>query len=199
MSVCLMGEVWGLDVNHARLLILLALADHADDRGRNIYPSLSLVAWKTGYSKRRVRAIVSELREQGILIQVTPSRWHRATHYRLNLDPLPRKSPLKREEEISPLSDRGRKSETLREEILSSREEILSSREEAATSAKPSSESSLKSSGNPAAGVLKNDKRSEGKEDRRSTQSPEERKKLLAEQARILKERERREQNLQSN
>ena len=189
MSVRLMGEVWGLDVNHARLLILLALADHADDRGRNIYPSLSLVAWKTGYSKRRVRAIVSELREQGILIQVTPSRWHRATHYRLNLDPLPRKSPLKREEEISPLSDRGRKSETLREEILSSREE-------AATSAKPSSESSLKSSGNPAAGVLKNDKRSEGKEDRRSTQSPEERKKLLAEQAQILKEREQHEQVL---
>lgn len=167
MSVRLMGEVWGLDVDHARLLVLLALADHADDRGRNIYPSLGLVAWKTGYSKRRIRAIVSELREHGVLVQVRRSHWHRAAVYHLDVSKLPRKIPFEskkyREEKISSQESEGGKSAASREEIPSSREENLGTREEAATSAKSSSESSIESSGNPGARLLKKDKESDSK------------------------------------
>lgn len=157
MSVRLMGEVWGLDVDHARLLILLALADHADDKGRNIYPSLNLVAWKTGYSKRQVRSVVRGLREEGALIVVKRASWHRPTHYRLDLGKLPQKAPLEREELSSSLENSGGKSEALRGETASSREEMFSNRAEVATSAKPSVNPSTKSSKNPAIGLLKNE------------------------------------------
>lgn len=75
-----MGKVWDLDLPHNQLLVLLALADHADHEGNNVYPSLGLVAWKTGYSEQQVRRILKLLVESGILIERgrvpgTPTRY----------------------------------------------------------------------------------------------------------------------------
>ncbi len=41
--------------------ILLAMADYADDEGRNCYPSYARLAWKTGYSTRQVEKALAEL------------------------------------------------------------------------------------------------------------------------------------------
>ena len=183
-----MGEVWTLDVDHARLLILLALADHADDKGRNIYPSLGLVAWKTGYSKRRVRSIVSDLRGEGVLIQVKPSRWHRAAHYRLDLSKLPRKIPLEeeknREENFSPQESEEGKSRASREEISDRREEISDIREETAISSKSSYDPSLESSENQAQAFFKkgsSDRIHKDSVDKKSKIETKERMKLITE------------------
>lgn len=63
-----MGRVWGLALTHSKLIVLMALADHANDEGGNIYPSMSTVAWKTGYSSRQVQRIISEMADEGILV-----------------------------------------------------------------------------------------------------------------------------------
>lgn len=63
-----MGKVWDLDLPHNQLLVLLALADHADHEGNNVFPSLGLVAWKTGYSEQQVRRVMRSLVIDGILI-----------------------------------------------------------------------------------------------------------------------------------
>jgi len=49
-------------------LVLLAFADHANDEGRAAYPSLELVARKTGLSLRAVKNTVRALVHAGILI-----------------------------------------------------------------------------------------------------------------------------------
>lgn len=65
-----MSQVWDLDLPHNELLILLAMTDHADHDGKNIYPSMGLIAWKTGYSERQVRRVVHKLVKSGVLVLV---------------------------------------------------------------------------------------------------------------------------------
>ena len=48
MSIKIMSQVWELDINHSEMIVLLAMADHADDDGQNCYPSNAYLAWKPG-------------------------------------------------------------------------------------------------------------------------------------------------------
>lgn len=97
MSGKMMGAVFDLQLDAPEMLILLALADHADHDGRNIRPRLGYVAWKTGYSERQVRRIVRKLEGLQILRcqgHATGGR-HRSTLYRMDISHAPRKSPYK--------------------------------------------------------------------------------------------------------
>lgn len=82
MSVKMMGRVWELDLDHPQAWVLMALADHADHDGRNIYPSVPLIAWKTGYSARQVQRILGSLVEIGVLlVEAEGGGRGRSTHY----------------------------------------------------------------------------------------------------------------------
>lgn len=88
MSIKAMTWAWDQDVPPAAKLVLLALGDHADDRGGNSYPSVELIGRKTGYSTRQVQRILSELiRLDAIDIQQPPraTQPRRPTTYALNL------------------------------------------------------------------------------------------------------------------
>jgi hypothetical protein len=67
MSAKIMGQVWELDLPANKQIVLLAMADHADHEGENVYPSLGLIAWKTGYSESQTRRIIKALVADGIL------------------------------------------------------------------------------------------------------------------------------------
>ena len=60
-----MAWVWRQNLTPASKIVLLAIADHADDDGGNAYPSKSTLALKTGYSERQVIRIVNELTAGG--------------------------------------------------------------------------------------------------------------------------------------
>lgn len=62
------GKVWDLELSPPKQIVLLAMADHADHEDGNIYPSVGLIAWKTGYSDRQVRRIMKELELEGLLV-----------------------------------------------------------------------------------------------------------------------------------
>ena len=53
MSGLVMGLVWELPIEgefgRAEKFILLAYADHSDQNGKNIFPSVDLISAKTGY------------------------------------------------------------------------------------------------------------------------------------------------------
>lgn len=87
MSVKAMSRVWELQLHHAERLVLLALADHADHLGANIYPSIGLIAWKTGYSESQVRRIMQQLVTVGFLNVVRSGGGRgNATVYRFDLE-----------------------------------------------------------------------------------------------------------------
>jgi hypothetical protein len=68
MSVKAMGAVWDLKIEPEEKFVLLAYADHADHNGFSIFPAVSSIAEKTGYSERSVQRITRRLEEKGYLI-----------------------------------------------------------------------------------------------------------------------------------
>lgn len=73
------GRVWEAEIPPNLKLVLLAIVDHADDEGRNSYPSQETLAQKTGYSVRQVKRIIAELRSLGLLDVACASLPERAT------------------------------------------------------------------------------------------------------------------------
>lgn len=69
MSGKVSGYVWDLELPQSEKYVLLAYADHADHDGNNIYPSVALVAKKTGLSERQVIRVTKKLVEGGHMIQ----------------------------------------------------------------------------------------------------------------------------------
>lgn len=101
-----MARVWERCLSHAQQSILLALSDHAGDDGSHVYPSLAHIAWKTGYSARQVKRVIADLRRMGVLEVVAPARRGRPVEYRVHIEAVPEKSPL-RKDDMKALQDRG--------------------------------------------------------------------------------------------
>lgn len=86
MSVKQMTMVWELDIDPNEKIVLLAYADHADDEGEHVYPSLGRVAHKTCYSVDQVRRISKKLTEAGLMELVKKGQGRGHPHqYRLTL------------------------------------------------------------------------------------------------------------------
>lgn len=68
MSVRASAAVWhdALDIKGSSLLVLLALADHADDEGR-CWPSIARIARMARVERRAAQYAVKKLREMGVL------------------------------------------------------------------------------------------------------------------------------------
>lgn len=102
MSAKASGRVWDLDLPHNKRLVLLAMADHADHEGRNIYPSTDLIAWKTGYSSRQIQRVIDTLIADGILVVVEKARQQRPVTYALDFSAGKIKEPFQGRQNVIP-------------------------------------------------------------------------------------------------
>ena len=105
MSVKQMALVWEHEFPPNEQLVMLAMADHANDEGGSIFPSLERIAWKTGYSRRSVQRIVSELRTKKILKVVKASKINRPNEYRIQWKYAEKKPPyVVTGQDVTPIS-----------------------------------------------------------------------------------------------
>lgn len=104
MSVKIMGQVWELDLPYKKLWTLMAMADHADHEGKNVFPALPFVAWKTGYSLSSIKRIVKELKADGILKPYSQTRGG-VVKYEIDLSHVPRKAEYEAPESGRPLGN----------------------------------------------------------------------------------------------
>ena len=81
MSIKLMTMAWSVDASHADKLVLLALADNANDDGL-CYPSLATIAKKCGMHRATVLRAIEWLEENGHLTRQL--RTGRSTIYRIH-------------------------------------------------------------------------------------------------------------------
>lgn len=82
-----MALVWDLDLPPNKRLVLLAYADHADDDGGSVFPSLGRVAHKTGYSIDQVRRLSRDLVKDNLMEKIGEGTGRGNTHeYRLTLE-----------------------------------------------------------------------------------------------------------------
>lgn len=66
MSVKIMTLVWSLDLPATEKIVLLALADNANDEG-DCYPSVTTLIKKCGLSERSIQGVISKLHDGGHL------------------------------------------------------------------------------------------------------------------------------------
>lgn len=67
MSIRLMSDVWRTDLPTVEKMVLLVIADHANDEGTQSYPSQATMAAKASISIRTVQRAVNNLVEQGYI------------------------------------------------------------------------------------------------------------------------------------
>lgn len=68
MSVKITALVWELSLPLPEKMILLRLADYADDRGGSIYPAVATIAHYCGMSPRAVQYAIKKFLDDGLLI-----------------------------------------------------------------------------------------------------------------------------------
>ena len=136
-----MALVWTKELTRTDKFILLALADHADDTGRSVRPSIDLVAWKTGYSSRHIKRRLAAYRTNGILTVLRKAGQHRPTEYKLNLDKIPNQAPFISKASRDNLSPQAGADNDPRDDIDNTRDDI-----EAPDGTPESPDSSLKPS-----------------------------------------------------
>lgn len=61
MSIRLMSEVWRTNLATTEKMVLLVIADHANDEGTQSYPSQATIAQKASISIRTVQRVVNQL------------------------------------------------------------------------------------------------------------------------------------------
>lgn len=83
-----------VEVTRPQQIILLAMAEHANDDGTRCYPSIDRIAWKTGYKVRAVEDILRGLRQEKIIEMVAPAAAQKPTEYRICLDKAKQKMPF---------------------------------------------------------------------------------------------------------
>lgn len=93
MSISLMSEVWEADLPRDQKIVLLAMADHANDDGTKVFPGVERLAKKCGYSERSIRRKIADLKNRGALEAVAYEEGGRghATEFKIhaeNLDKL---------------------------------------------------------------------------------------------------------------
>ena len=106
MSVEVMSAVWRLDLPQNKKLVLLAIADHANDDGI-AWPSQGRIAWKTGYKRRNIKRILDELIEDGFLTVMRLGRGRgNSTVHQLTLQNAPRLSEYNADDYYVPFKEK---------------------------------------------------------------------------------------------
>ncbi len=67
MSISLMTDVWRLPLQATRKMVLLALADNANDEGTDCWPSVGKLVEKCSMSERAVQGHLAALEEEGYI------------------------------------------------------------------------------------------------------------------------------------
>ena len=95
MSAKVSGLVWErAPVKESGLLVMLALADFANAKGENVYPSIRTLADMTRTSRSTVKRQLRALREQGLIAQARESRRGQPTTYRIDVERLSSLPPV---------------------------------------------------------------------------------------------------------
>ena len=90
MSFRVSALAWMVPVEKStERLVLLALADRADDEGKNCYPSVETICGMTQMNRKTVFAVISRLAERGVL-SVRKREVHNSNEYLLHIEDWPK-------------------------------------------------------------------------------------------------------------
>lgn len=94
MSGKIMGKVLDSALPWKETYVLVAMADHADESGQGIYPSIATIKRRTKLAESTIHIAISELRKSGVLKEIRESWNWRGTEYAIDIDALPENKAL---------------------------------------------------------------------------------------------------------
>ena len=94
VSVTQMAQVWQLDLPSTEKLVLLKLADCADDAGANTYPSVQTLGSCCGLSRRAVQYVLRKLEDAGLIEVQKRAVFDHSTVYRVRAERGAKIAPL---------------------------------------------------------------------------------------------------------
>lgn len=98
MSGKVMGWIWDAGISDkTEKYVLLAYADHADHDGGGIFPSMALIAWKTGVSERHLIRVKQKLILKGYMVELGISKYQTPI-YKIIKGALPKRDEWRRKE-----------------------------------------------------------------------------------------------------
>lgn len=107
-----MSKVFATNLQPSKKIVLLALADFANDDGKNIFPSVATIAKKSSLSHRSIQTILGDFLHSGIL-RITKNQFGGAPgttrHLQIDLGVLENLLKLARDEDSAPVTKRGEK------------------------------------------------------------------------------------------
>ena len=88
MSIHVMAPVFETDLSAMEKLVLLCLADHANDDGANAYPSVNRLSARCSLSRRAVQKILRRLEKREVIILQGGAKGgrERTRNYRISLE-----------------------------------------------------------------------------------------------------------------
>lgn len=86
MSIQAIAAVWDFPVTPQEKLVLLVMADHADERGGSVFPSVARIMQMSGLSERVVQRTTGGLIEVGLIEVVRAAQPGRPTEYRILIE-----------------------------------------------------------------------------------------------------------------
>lgn len=110
MSILLMSKVFATSLQPSKKIVLLALADFANDEGKNIFPSVATIAKKSSLSHRTVQTVIGDFLDSGVL-RVAKNRFGGAPgktrHLEINMAALEHLLKLSLGENSAPVPETG--------------------------------------------------------------------------------------------
>ena len=90
MSVRVMAMVWPTGLDSSAKLVLLRMADYADDEGSRVFPAVPTIARETSLSERTVQTSLRKLQKEQIIsvVQEADHGKRRPREYRIDLKKL---------------------------------------------------------------------------------------------------------------
>lgn len=101
MSIALQTKVWRADLDSTAKLVLLRLADFADDDGGRVFASVPRIAADCGLGERTVQTAMRRLQAAGLLVMVAEAdaKARRPRRYRIDVAAVTAAARPSREEE----------------------------------------------------------------------------------------------------
>src|SRR4051812_3602359 len=94
MSGRVMGELYKVKLPRHLRIVAQAYADHANDDGSGVWPSVGLIAWKTDLDRRTVQRHTRTLERLGVL-PIVSTEDGKSTRRQVCLDHLEPKPPYR--------------------------------------------------------------------------------------------------------
>lgn len=96
MSIEYLAYAWKIKFSTELRIVYMAMADHADQEGKNIFPAIAQLAWKTDMNVRTLQRNIRKLEATGLLVRDRKGNGRTTNMWHIDISKAEMKEPFQR-------------------------------------------------------------------------------------------------------